>query len=1227
LKRTLSHCALIATLIAASAATLNAQNVAVDKTSLSFSAQFGGGPVSQPLQVTSSTGAVIQFIVSSNNTTLLKINGGPSTTGSTPSTVTISADPTGLLPGTYSATVLVSGGALTIQVPATLTVSSIGVNPSSLNFTGYTVGSANIPNAQTINLSGISSQFSAAATTTSGGNWLLVNPTSGTSPGVIFAQLNSAVVPGMAAGTYQGNIRVTPSGGTTNIPIDVPVSFTVSAAPVLSVTPSPLQFNFQLGQAVPAAQTLTLAVTPAAQVNFSLTSSSDANPAGRNWILFSPPAGSTNPQTGLAQVSVTADPIGSSALPAGTFTGNITVKTTDNPQGIVVPVKLVVSASPLLNIPTATLNFTSQLGCTTSPAAQNVNVTATSGTITYSVAASANTPWLTVPAAGSTAAPFSVSVNPCGLTAGTYTGSITVTGALAGSGTQQIPVTFKVSNDPVIVTNVGSLSFPFQIGQSAPADQSLRITSSTGTPLSFTATPSQTTCTGSNWLRLNGIAATPVSGSTDATVTVRVDPTGLPAGTCTGSISVAATITSSGVAVANSPVTIPVTLYVSNSALLVIPSTPVNFTAALGAQSVPSQSINLSSTSPTDQLTYTVSVPPTSSGGPWLAASQGGTTPGSITLFANPALLSAGTYTGSIVITATGPGGAAVANSPVTVPVTLTITTGSLTLSASSVTFTNTLGGAAPAPQTVTVGSSGAALTYSAVASSAGGWLGVSPASGNTTANGTLTITVDNTKLTAAGTYAGTITVASPGAGNSPATINVTVTVGGGTLTAPTTALTFTQVAGGPAPAAQSIAVTGSPGSLNFTTSTSTGTPWLTVSPPSGTTPGTVLVSATAGTMAIGQYNGSVTITAPGAAGSPITVPVVFDVVGSGSLTANPTSLTFNYNLGQTAPAAQSLVVSGSSTGVPISAQVQYSGTGNGGWLQVAPPTTTAPATLTVTVTPGSLAAGTYNATINITSSSALNPLNVPVTFTIGQIPKPVISAIGNAASYSTGGVSPGENIVIFGTGIGPDAVVTGSVANNVWGTTTGNTRVLFDGVAAPVIYASATQTSVMVPYGVSGRSTTSIVVEYSGVQSSSITFNVVAAAPGIYTLNQQGNGPGAILNQNGTTVNGANAPAPRGTVVSVYMTGEGQTNPAGVDGAIIAPVLSALKNPVLRVTATVGGVDAQVLYAGSAAGLISGVMQVNLMIPGNATVGGAVPLQISVGGVPTQAGVTIAVQ
>ena len=152
-----------------------------------------------------------------------------------------------------------------------------------------------------------------------------------------------------------------------------------------------------------------------------------------------------------------------------------------------------------------------------------------------------------------------------------------------------------------------------------------------------------------------------------------------------------------------------------------------------------------------------------------------------------------------------------------------------------------------------------------------------------------------------------------------------------------------------------------------------------------------------------------------------------------------------------------------------------------------------------------------------------------------------------------------------------------------------------------------------MVPYGVGGRTSTSIVVEYFGVQSAPVSYNVVAAVPGIYTLNSQGTGPASILNQNGA-INGSNAPEKRGNVITVYMTGEGATTPQGADGAIIPADGSGLKKPVPTVTATIGGMPADVQYAGSAPGIVSGVMQVNLLIPANAPVGGAVPIVINVG-------------
>jgi uncharacterized protein (TIGR03437 family) len=289
-----------------------------------------------------------------------------------------------------------------------------------------------------------------------------------------------------------------------------------------------------------------------------------------------------------------------------------------------------------------------------------------------------------------------------------------------------------------------------------------------------------------------------------------------------------------------------------------------------------------------------------------------------------------------------------------------------------------------------------------------------------------------------------------------------------------------------------------------------------------------------------------------------------------------------------------------------------------------------------VSVNTQGLAAGNYTATIAINSlySPAGTAASVTVNFTVLQITvKP--ASITNAASYAAGVVSPGENIVIWGTSIGPPNLTYGALTagGGALSTIAGNTRVLFDGVAAPMVYALATQTSVIVPYEVAGRPTTSVVVEYQGVQSAPLIYSVQAAVPGIYTQNLQGTGPGAILNQDGVTVNGPGTMAAKGSVVAVFMTGEGQTSPAGATG-VIAPinVPAPWKQPQLKATATVGGTQATVQYYGSAPGLVSGVMQVNVQIPAKAP-SGALPIVITLSdpatglSYSTQGQVTVSVQ
>jgi uncharacterized protein (TIGR03437 family) len=147
------------------------------------------------------------------------------------------------------------------------------------------------------------------------------------------------------------------------------------------------------------------------------------------------------------------------------------------------------------------------------------------------------------------------------------------------------------------------------------------------------------------------------------------------------------------------------------------------------------------------------------------------------------------------------------------------------------------------------------------------------------------------------------------------------------------------------------------------------------------------------------------------------------------------------------------------------------------------------------------------------------------------------------------------------------------------------------------------------------------VAVEFLGAQSPPLLLTVLPAKPGLFTVNSSGTGPGAILNENGT-LNQANNPAARGSVIVLFATGGGAMNPPGADGQV-ATGISGLNLPV---TATVGGQTAEVLYAGNAPGLVQGVIQINLRLNAN-TPSGNQPVEVNVGGNPTTANVTVAVQ
>jgi uncharacterized protein (TIGR03437 family) len=249
-------------------------------------------------------------------------------------------------------------------------------------------------------------------------------------------------------------------------------------------------------------------------------------------------------------------------------------------------------------------------------------------------------------------------------------------------------------------------------------------------------------------------------------------------------------------------------------------------------------------------------------------------------------------------------------------------------------------------------------------------------------------------------------------------------------------------------------------------------------------------------------------------------------------------------------------------------------------------------------------------------------------TFTVVQaaaiaVPAFVAAGVVNAASYGGGGVSAGEIVTIFGTALGPSTLAQFSLVNNAIPSQLAGMTVTFDGVSAPVLYTSATAASVVVPYAVAAKSQTTVQVQYAGQKSVPVIVPVIPAVPGLFTANASGGGQGAILNQD-TSYNSAAIPAAKGSIVILYATGEGQTTPGGIDGKLA--LTSPLPQPVLPVSVTVGGQQAQILYAGAAPTYLAGLMQINARIP--LSVGsGAQPVVVTVGNSASKAGVTVAVR
>ncbi|MBI2689980.1 MAG: hypothetical protein HYX27_27055 [Acidobacteria bacterium] len=298
--------------------------------------------------------------------------------------------------------------------------------------------------------------------------------------------------------------------------------------------------------------------------------------------------------------------------------------------------------------------------------------------------------------------------------------------------------------------------------------------------------------------------------------------------------------------------------------------------------------------------------------------------------------------------------------------------------------------------------------------------------------------------------------------------------------------------------------------------------------------------------------------------------------------------------------------------------------TSTGNWLSASPKNGAGNATIDVSVNVATLAAGNYEGSLSVNNTRLGTKTVIAVILTVnaggGTVPD---NGVVSAATFTGGAVAPGLLVTIFGSNIGPPALTSAQVTpQGTLATTLADTRVLFDNVAAPLVYVSAGQLSAIVPYTVADKATTSMQVEYKGVKSNAIALRITATAPGLFTANSSGKGPGAILNED-ASLNTASNPAKAGGIVILYGTGEGVTDPSGQDGQLALNVYPKPRQPV---TVRIGGKEAEVLYAGAAPGLVAGVFQINVKVPEGLDAGPQ-PVVVQIGTASSSPDVTVAVQ
>jgi uncharacterized protein (TIGR03437 family) len=623
--------------------------------------------------------------------------------------------------------------------------------------------------------------------------------------------------------------------------------------------------------------------------------------------------------------------------------------------------------------------------------------------------------------------------------------------------------------------------------------------------------------------------------------------------------------------------------------------------------------------------------------------------PAEIPVRANVTNLTPGTYVA--VVSVDGPG----ANGLI-LRVTLAVTPGARLLSAApaGLTFSAVEGAGDPPRQAITILNRGVGLmTWSAVATvlgSAANWLSLS-ANGGSTEAGRMPSSVDVSVTTSglsAGVYYGEIRFNADGASSQTATIVLNVAPRGSPPlpSLVPSGLVFTDGT------SQNVSVINpSATPVTFHASAGDASSWLGVSPATGTVsagrPVTLAITPRLAGLAAGIRRASVIVSFAGATDQLVDVVLVLaasqpalvtagieDPKGLRSAVAEPLNTTcvptqlvpvsvllaggFNIPAGWPSPVEVRVV---NDCGAPLnqgSVSVRFSNgdpalnllaLGNGRWSGTWTGRNAVTPQVTLTVT-ASDAEGRLRGTYQATGGIAQN-LDPPIVAPQGVL---------NSASYARGeALAPGALVTVFGSRLATANVQAPALPLD---TTLGVTSVTLGGRQLPLLFASNGQVNALIPFDIPLDVPQGLLVRRGTALSVPEEVLVTSAQPGVFTKSQAGSGQGIVADPSYRIVEPGN-PARAGDTVIIFSTGLGAVSPR-VTAGMPAPAqpLARAQNGTM---VTVGGIPAQVIYAGLSPGW-AGLYQINIIVPDGVAPGDAVPVVVTSGSRPSPP-VTMAVR